>query len=181
MKVCPVLNLRPPSDKGNAADFVNQGAHRLTREYDPAGERTIGTLSRLFLKNNKRWLFTGVLTKPDRIPATEEDNWLPYIRGKREDPTMWFCVKCPDSEAIKSGITWEDARRDESLWFSRKDPWATLEEGFRKRLGTENLTRCLSDKLCDLIAERFVYPPKCPRRDDPCSNTRAAYPRSNES
>jgi hypothetical protein len=133
-----------------------------------------------FLKNNKRRLFTGVLTKPDRIPATEEDNWVPYIRGEREDTTMWFCVKCPDSGAIKSGITWEEARRDESLWFSRKVPWATLEEGFRQRLGTANLTRCLSDKLCDLIAERFVYPPKCPQ-DDLCSNTRAAYPRSNKS
>jgi hypothetical protein len=116
-----------------------------------------------FLKNNKRWLFTGVLTKPDRIPATEEDNWVPYIRGEREDTTMWFCVKCPNSEAIKLGVTWEEARRDESLWFSRKVPWATLEEAYRQRLGTANLTRCLSDKLCDLIAERFVYPPKCPQ------------------
>jgi hypothetical protein len=41
------------------------------------------------------------------------------------------------------------------LWFSRKDPWATLEDGFKQRLGTANLTRCLSDKLCDLIAERL--------------------------
>ena len=108
--------------------------------------------------------FTGVLTKPDRIPATEEENWVPYIRGEREDTTMWFCVKCPDSEAIKSGITWEEARRDESLWFSRKVPWASLEEGSKQRLGTENLTRCLSDKLCDLIAEWFVHPPKCSQR-----------------
>ena len=118
-----------------------------------------------FLKNNKRWFFTGVLTKPDRIPATEEDNWVPYIRGAREDTTMWFCVKCPSSEAIRKGITWEEARRNESLWFSRKDPWATLEEGLRERLGTPNLTRCLSDKLCDLIADRFVYPLKCPQND----------------
>jgi hypothetical protein len=93
---------------------------------------------------------------------------------------MWFCVKCPNSEAIKSGITWEEARRDESLWFSHKVPWATLEEGFKQRLGTANLTRCLSDKLCDLIAERFVYPPKC-SQNDLCSNTRTAYPRSNKS
>src|SRR6266699_3429034 len=77
-----------------------------------------------FLKNNERWLFTGVLTKPDRIPATEEDNWVPYIRGEREDTTMWFCVKCPNSEAIKSGITWEKARQDESSWFSNKAPWS---------------------------------------------------------
>jgi hypothetical protein len=92
---------------------------------------------------------------------------------------MWFCVKCPDSEAIKSGITWEKARQEESLWFSNKAPWSTLEGSFRERLGAANLTRCLSDKLCDLIAERFVYFPKCPQ-NDLCSNTRAAYPISNK-
>jgi hypothetical protein len=70
---------------------------------------------------------------------------------------MWFCVKCPNSEAIQSGITWEEARQYESLWFSNKTPWSTLEELFKQRLGTANLTHCLSDKLCDLIAERFVY------------------------
>lgn len=107
------------------------------------------------MKENKLWLFAGVLTKPDRIPATEEENWLPYIRGEQED--TWFCVKCPDSEAIKSGITWEKARQEESSWFSTRAPWSTLEGSFRQRLGAENLTRCLSDKLYDLIKERFVY------------------------
>ncbi len=70
---------------------------------------------------------------------------------------MWFCVKCPNSEAIQSGITWEGARQDESLWFSNKAPWSTLEESLKQRLGTANLTHCLSDKLCDLIEKRFVY------------------------
>lgn len=123
-------------------DFVNQGAHRLAQEYDPHGDRTV-----------------GVLTKPDRIPATEEENWLPYIRGEKEDTamTMWFCVKCPDSEAIDSGITWEGARQEESLWFLNKAPWSTLEESFRQKLGRANLTRCLSDKLCELIAKRLPY------------------------
>ncbi|KAI0002262.1 P-loop containing nucleoside triphosphate hydrolase protein [Russula compacta] len=119
-------------------DFVNQGAHRLAKEYDPQGERTI-----------------GVLTKPDRIPPTEEENWLPYIRGEREDTTMWFCVKCPNTQAINEGITWEEAREEESRFFSHNAAWSTLEEGFKQRLGTGHLTRCLSDKLCELIAERL--------------------------
>jgi len=121
-------------------DFVNQGAHRLAQEYDPHGYRTV-----------------GVLTKPDRIPTTEEENWLPYIRGEKEDTTMWFCVKCPDSKAIDSGISWEEARHEESSWFSNKAPWSTLEGSFKQKLGTGNLTRRLSDKLCDLIAERLPY------------------------
>jgi hypothetical protein len=78
---------------------------------------------------------------------------------------MWFCVKCPDSKTIESGITWEQARQEESSWFANKAPWSTLKESFRQRLGAANLTRCLSDKLCDLIAERFVYPPTYPQND----------------
>ncbi|KAI9508380.1 P-loop containing nucleoside triphosphate hydrolase protein [Russula earlei] len=119
-------------------DFVNQGAHRLAKEYDPHGERTI-----------------GVLTKPDRIPATEEENWLPYIRGEQDDTTSWFCVKCPNTQEIKSGITWEDARKAESKFFSKKAPWSTLSEESKERLGTGNLTRHLSEKLYDLLAERL--------------------------
>jgi len=42
--------IRPLSDNRNAADFVNQGAHRLAREYDPAGDRTIGMLPGVFLE-----------------------------------------------------------------------------------------------------------------------------------
>jgi Dynamin central region len=96
------------------------------------------------------------LTKPDRIPPTEEEIWLPFIRGERED-TSWFCVKCPNSQAINEGITWEDARAAESTFFSSSLSWSTLEDTFRQKLGTENLTTCLSNKLCDLIADRFVY------------------------
>ncbi|KAI0295255.1 P-loop containing nucleoside triphosphate hydrolase protein [Russula brevipes] len=119
-------------------DFVNQGAHRLAQEYDPSGERTI-----------------GVLTKPDRIPPTEEENWLPLVRGEKEDTTLWFCVKCPSSQAISEGVTWEDARGAESRFFSHTHPWSTLEGESKGRLGTGNLTRHLSEKLCDLIAERL--------------------------
>ncbi|KAH9965455.1 P-loop containing nucleoside triphosphate hydrolase protein [Russula dissimulans] len=121
-------------------DFVNQGAHLLAREYDPRGDRTI-----------------GVLTKPDRIPPTEEENWLPFIRGERDDTTVWFCVKCPNTKAIDDGITWAGARRAESKFFSEKDPWSTLRKEFRSKLGTGHLTRHLSDKLCNLISERLPH------------------------
>ena len=101
-------------------------------------------------------LFIGVLTKPDRIPKTEEESWLPLIRGERGDTTLWFCVKCPSTQQINSGITWEEAREREAAFFSRTSPWSILDNAFKQRLGTGQLTRCLSDKLCDLIAERFV-------------------------
>jgi hypothetical protein len=56
---------------------------------------------------NNSGLCSGVLTKPDRIPPTEEENWLPFIRGEQEDITSWFCVKCPNTQAISPGVTWE--------------------------------------------------------------------------
>ncbi|KAI0250048.1 P-loop containing nucleoside triphosphate hydrolase protein [Lactifluus subvellereus] len=117
-------------------DFVNQGAHLLAREHDPSSDRTV-----------------GVLTKPDRIPATEEENWLRLIRGERDD-TTWFCVKCPNSQAIKSDITWEQARASESTFFYSTPPWST-EDAFRQKLGTANLTAYLSDKLCNMIGKRL--------------------------
>jgi hypothetical protein len=112
------------------------------------GHLTCGTFS--------NGLFTGVLTKPDRIPKSEEENWLPLIRGERGD-TLWFCVKCPSTDQINTGITWEEAREKEAKFFSRGVPWSSLDKAFKERLGTGHLTRCLSDKLCDLIEERFVY------------------------
>ncbi|KAI9508381.1 P-loop containing nucleoside triphosphate hydrolase protein [Russula earlei] len=121
-------------------DFVNQGAHLLAKEYDPRGDRTV-----------------GILTKPDRIPPTEEDNWLPFIRGEHDDTTVWFCVKCPNSQAIDEGISWERARRAESKFFSENAPWSMLRKQFKQKLGTGHVTHHLSDKLCDLISERLPY------------------------
>lgn len=69
---------------------------------------------------------------------------------------MWFCVKCPGTQEINKGITWEEAREEESRFFSHNAAWSMLEEASKQRLGTGHLTRCLSDKLCELIAKRFV-------------------------
>jgi hypothetical protein len=54
-------------------------------------------------------------------------------------------------------ITWERAREDESAYFSQTAPWSMLNGESKQRLGTGNLSRHLSKKLCDLIAERSVF------------------------
>jgi hypothetical protein len=114
----------------------------------------LGRIPRKVVKNS---LFLGVLTKPDRIPPTEEGEWLPFIRGERENTATWFCVKCPNSQAIKEGITWEQARAAELAFFSSTQPWSTLKDDLGTQLGTEKLTTFLSNKLCDAIEERFVH------------------------
>ncbi|KAH9925885.1 P-loop containing nucleoside triphosphate hydrolase protein [Epithele typhae] len=120
-------------------DFQNQGAHRVTKQHDPDGWRTI-----------------GVLTKPDRIPSGEEDDWLKYIRNQAEPLQHgWFSVKQPDSRAIAGGITWEDAREKEREYFSTVSPWNALDLEYKNRLGTHKLVDRLSDVLSDRISQRL--------------------------
>ncbi|KAF8805241.1 hypothetical protein BYT27DRAFT_7224945 [Phlegmacium glaucopus] len=120
-------------------DFENQGAHRLTKVYDPEGKRTI-----------------GVLTKPDRIPTGEEANWLPFIRNEKETlENNWYCVKQPSSNDIKQNITWMGARRRENEFFSMTPPWSELDAMHQKYLRTSNLVERLSSILSDLISKRL--------------------------
>ncbi|KAF6746771.1 P-loop containing nucleoside triphosphate hydrolase protein [Ephemerocybe angulata] len=120
-------------------DFENQGAHRLAKQYDPEGKRTI-----------------GVLTKPDRIPDGEQIHWLPFIRNEREPlDNNWYCVKQPSSSDIKQNITWDDARKREDDYFSMTSPWNELDSIYLKYLRTKNLVDRLSNVLSDLIAKRL--------------------------
>lgn len=120
-------------------DFENQGAHRLAKQYDPEGKRTI-----------------GVLTKPDRIPVGEEANWLPFIRNEKEPlENNWYCVKQPSSNDIKQKITWSEARQREDEYFSMTAPWSDLDTMYQKYLRTSNLVERLSSILSDLISKRL--------------------------
>ncbi|XP_006461472.1 hypothetical protein AGABI2DRAFT_222252 [Agaricus bisporus var. bisporus H97] len=118
-------------------DFENQGAHQLAKQYDPEGKRTI-----------------GVLTKPDRIPAGEEQNWLKFIRNEKEPlQNNWFCVKQPASSDLKNNWTWQQARQKEDEFFTATSPWNELEAMYVRYLRTKNLVERLSQVLSDLIAK----------------------------
>ncbi|KAJ7831451.1 P-loop containing nucleoside triphosphate hydrolase protein [Mycena olivaceomarginata] len=104
-------------------DFENQGAHHLTKKYDPEGKRTI-----------------GVLTKPDRIPRGDEENWLPLIRNEQEAlENNWYCARA----------------RGENDFFSLTAPWSELDPLYQKYLRTSNLIDRLSSILSDLISKRL--------------------------
>ncbi|KAH9965467.1 P-loop containing nucleoside triphosphate hydrolase protein [Russula dissimulans] len=120
-------------------DFENQIAHRLAAKFDPSGSRTI-----------------GVLTKPDRIPVGEEATWISKIQACDKDGGIeYYSVKNPDSQDIRNGITFEQAREREAAFFSTKAPWSTLEWLYQRRLGTEKLTRRLGQVLSELISKRL--------------------------
>ncbi|KAL1690988.1 P-loop containing nucleoside triphosphate hydrolase protein [Schizophyllum commune] len=120
-------------------DFENQGAHRLAKENDPDGKRTV-----------------GVLTKPDRIPSGEEHHWISFIKNEKEPlEHNWFSVKQPSSHELKQGITWAEARQSENNFFSSTPPWSEMDAMYQKYLRTTNLIKRLSDILSDLVAKRL--------------------------
>jgi hypothetical protein len=140
------------------ADFENQSAHRLAAHFDPSGARTIG-ISNLYGTHVTllTQLYVGVLTKPDRIPSGEESIWISKVqRGGKDGGVEYFSVKNPDSQDIRDGITYEQARQNERVFFSTKAPWSNLEWLYQRRLGTDKLTTRLGQLLASLISKRQV-------------------------
>ena len=90
----------------------------------------------------------------------DEDNWINFIRNEVETLNHgWFCVKQPDSQQLKRGVTWEEARANEAQFFA---DWVDKHPSLGDmtcQLGTENLVNRLSDILSELIAKRcgFCY------------------------
>ena len=77
-----------------------------------------------------------------------------FIRGEAEHLTNgWFAVKQPATKDLKEGITWKEAREQESIFFSSTHPWSSWAD-YRHRFGTHNLTESLSNILSDLIKRR---------------------------
>lgn len=104
---------------------------------------------------NPRCVTLGVLTKPDRIPAGEEAMWISKIRSGGVDGGIeYFSVKNPDSQDIRNGITYEQARENEVEFFSTREPWSNLDWLCQSRLGTDKLTKRLGQVLSSLISKR---------------------------
>ncbi|KAI0319288.1 P-loop containing nucleoside triphosphate hydrolase protein [Amylostereum chailletii] len=119
-------------------DAATQGAHALARRYDPSGERTV-----------------GVLTKPDKIDAGEEDSWIDYLRGNTEPLVNgWFCVKQPDPQGSRLGTSRKEAAFQEECFFKKTPPWHTLPPNIRRRLQTNNLVQSLESILSDRVSKR---------------------------
>lgn len=127
------------------------------KKFDPDGKRTVGEWVWILTSLLLIYPALGVLTKPDRIPLGEEESWLQLIRNETE-PLInnWFCVKQPSSHTLAQGITWAEARQQESEFFSSTKPWCHLDSHYEKFLRTTNLTERLSVILTELISKRCV-------------------------
>ena len=83
--------------------------------------------------------------------------WISKIqKGGKDGNIEYFSVKNPDSLEIQDGITYEEARKKEAVFFSTKAPWSNLEWLYQCRLGTDKLTTRLGQLLSSLISKRQV-------------------------
>jgi hypothetical protein len=73
----------------------------------------------------------------------------------------YFSVKNPDSQDIKNGITYDQARKKEVEFFATQAPWSSLDWLCQQRLGTEKLTKHLGEALSSLISKRQVFATLC--------------------
>lgn len=93
------------------------------------------------------------------MPAGDEKVWLPVIQNKDKPlDNGWFSVKQPSTVDLERGITWEEARREESEFFELTSPWSTLDHTCQQQLGAANLIERLSSLLSQLIARRSSFP-----------------------
>ncbi|CAG8548187.1 1087_t:CDS:2, partial [Cetraspora pellucida] len=113
-------------------DIDNQAIVSLAKNADISGIRTL-----------------GVLTKPDTIEEGTHDKWLKIMRNEAHRLDLgYFVVKNPSQKHLNDGITFEDARQDEIIFF---------EQGFwkkfhlRDRIGVIKLRLKLSDLLIQSI------------------------------
>lgn len=127
---------------------------------DPKGERTIGRcFPRLTSSTLSDYRVTGVLTKPDRISAGDEDTWVAILRNQNATWRLengWFSVKSPNTREIKEGMTHEQAREEEERFFLRTAPWCDLSVSARGNLGSKALADRCSMVLSAFMAQRYV-------------------------
>jgi len=115
-------------------DIDNQGAADLAHTEDPQGLRTI-----------------GVLTKPDTIQKGEEHAWLGILEGRSHQLKHgYFVTKQRSPEQLEQGMTFDEARQHEALFFQNQYPWKE-NKNLRNRMGTPSLTAELSKLLGAVI------------------------------
>ncbi|KAG9080493.1 hypothetical protein FRC06_006515 [Ceratobasidium sp. 370] len=141
-------------------DYETQGAGILAAEFDKEGKRTVGTFpspaSQLITLNIKPSL--GVLTKPDRAEGTEDAaQWIAMVTNQANRLVNgWYLVKQLDSKQRKDKLTWEEARDSEAEFFETQEPWASIPDEYRGRLGSENLACQLGNILAVALESRYV-------------------------
>lgn len=99
----------------------------------------------------------AVLTKPDRIDVGQHGSWIQLVQNQQEKfKHGWHVVKQSNQQQLEAKIPWKEARRNETKFFNETEPWTTLDDSFRQRLGTEYLAQSLGNILFGMIRKRYA-------------------------
>ncbi|CAG8447927.1 4186_t:CDS:2 [Dentiscutata erythropus] len=114
-------------------EVENQPIVTYAKEADPGGIRTL-----------------GVLTKPDQIEEDTHEIWLKILQGEAYKLDLgYYIIKNPTKKQLNDGITFEEAREDESRFFENEEPWNRFH--LQERIGIKNLQNKLSKLLIKAI------------------------------
>ncbi|KAL4990003.1 P-loop containing nucleoside triphosphate hydrolase protein [Aspergillus falconensis] len=117
-------------------NLANQGVFSMARAADPAGQRTV-----------------GIITKCDAVAKGDEAGVI-RIAKNQVDKLMhgWFAVKNRSTREIEEGITIEGRHRKEKEFFAGCAPWTELR---KDRVGIHSLKKFLGSLLYDHIRGEF--------------------------
>lgn len=131
-----------------ADDCINLLAIPMTD--DPANS----SASKLIREVKAEARTVGVLTKPDRYQKGESlDQWIQVLTGKKFRLGFGYYVVKNNPDPRVDNTT---ARGEESLFFSKEEPWATTLGKYNGRFGTFKLQTDLSHRLTAQIKARCV-------------------------
>jgi interferon-induced GTP-binding protein Mx1 len=92
----------------------------------------------------------GVLTKPDLVGAGSEAEVLAVLRNERKPLKLGYVmVKCRSQKDLDNGVSPEEARASEHLFFDEHPDWREVKK--RELLGVTQLTHQLTNLLVERI------------------------------
>lgn len=118
--------------------MYSQAIKLMTREADPEGERTL-----------------AVITKPDNIPIGQHESWMRLVTSPEPFNQLalgYWVVKNPGQDRLNAGITFSQARAEESEFFRSDTHWSTAP---RDRTGAYNLRAGLSSVLVEQVQRQL--------------------------
>lgn len=118
---------------------------------DPDNSAAAGLIEKLKAKHRTM----AVLTKPDRLEKGIPLGPLEKILSGDEDAFPvghgYYVTKQPDQQQLNQHLSRQDAREEETRFFTTQEPWSTDLAHHHARFGTESIRKKLSTLLFEAI------------------------------
>merc|ERR1719233_2425333 len=120
-------------------DMENQAVHRLARDLDESGKRTV-----------------GVLTKPDLIQEGSEDTWVSVFRNEKYPLAKgYYVVRNRTQKELEQKVSRDQSARIETAFFQEHRIGSRFPQACMDRCGGDQLRTALSRLLKAKIDEQL--------------------------